>query len=434
MLIQFRVANHRSLRDEQIVSLVAADALGADDTRCIRIHAPGIAETLLPALALYGANASGKSNVIGALWFMRDAVVDSQRLWDPADGTPQDAFALADESNESSLYEVDFLYSGIRYRYGFALNAEIIEEEWLYAFPNGASQTLFERNGDKFDFGTDLIGENETNAAHTRPNSLFLSAADQNNHKQLRPLYSWFREIQFEMARRMPQNMRPMQVAFGRAPVSPARRLSSFLDAEIEVDVQQVRREAILRLLRSADIGIIDIKVAEEDVVIESGRQQSLKRTELYFMHRSESPSQEAWLPLSAQSAGTVRLLEMAVPLLRVIEEGGLLCVDELESSLHPKLALEILRLFQDPRHNPRGAQLIFSTHDTNLLGNVLGDAPLRRDQVWFTEKDQFGATHLYPLTDFNPKNEENLERGYLQGRYGAIPFLGDLVAGKGAN
>jgi AAA15 family ATPase/GTPase len=429
MLIQFRVANHRSLRDEQILSLVAADALGAGDTRCI--HAPGIAETLLPALALYGANASGKSNVIGALRFMRDAVIDSQRRWEPDGGTPQDAFALAEKSNESSLYEIDFLRSGIRYRYGFALNAEIIEEEWLYAFPKGTSQTLFERNGDKFDFGSDFIGENDSIAALTRSNSLFLSAAAQNNHKLLMPLYAWFRDIRFEMARGMPQNVRTSRVAFGR--VSPARRLSSFLDPDIETDVQQVRREAILRLLRSADIGIIDIKVSEEDVVFESGRQQSLKRTELYFMHRSESPSQEAWLPLSAQSAGTVRLLEMAVPLLRVIEEGGLLCVDELESSLHPKLALEILRLFQDPRHNPCGAQLIFSTHDTNLLGNVLGDAPLRRDQVWFTEKDQFGATHLYPLTDFYPKNEENLERGYLQGRYGAIPFLGDLVAGKGA-
>ncbi len=427
MLIQFRVANHRSLRDEQIVSLVAADTLGADDTRCI--HAPGIAETLLPALALYGANASGKSNVIGALWFMRDAVIDSQRLWDPADGTPQDAFALADKSNESSLYEVDFLHSGIRYRYGFALNATTIEEEWLYAFPGGTSQTLFERNGDKFDFGADLIGENDSIAALTRPNSLFLSAAAQNNHKQLMPLYTWFREIRFDVAAKLSRSS-----FFGNL-FGPAGQLSAFLDAEVDADVQKYRREAVLRLLRSADIGIMDIKlIVEEDVVNIGRRQQSLKRPALYFMHRSENPNQEAWLPLSAQSAGTVRLLEMAVPLLRVIEEGGLLCVDELESSLHPKLAIEILRLFHDPRHNPRGAQLIFSTHDTNLLGNILGDAPLRREQVWFTEKDSFGATHLYPLTDFYPKNEENLERGYLQGRYGAIPFLGDLVVpAKGA-
>ena len=104
------------------------------------------------------------------------------------------------------------------------------------------------------------------------------------------------------------------------------------------------------------------------------------------------------------------------------------MCVDELERSLHPALALEILRLFNDPQRNSEGAQLIYTTHDTNMLGNVIGGEALRRDQIWFTEKDEGGATHLYPLTDFHPKKHENLERGYLQGRYGAFPFIGDLV------
>jgi uncharacterized protein len=122
-------------------------------------------------------------------------------------------------------------------------------------------------------------------------------------------------------------------------------------------------------------------------------------------------------------------LLAIATRLVGVLREGGLLCIDELEASLHPMLALEIVRLFNDPKHNPKGAQLIFTTHDTSLIGNVAGEAPLRRDQIWFTEKDQGGATKLYPLTDFHPRREENLERGYLQGRYEAIPFLGELVA-----
>jgi hypothetical protein len=109
-----------------------------------------------------------------------------------------------------------------------------------------------------------------------------------------------------------------------------------------------------------------------------------------------------------------------------------LLCVDELEANLHPMVALEIVRLFNDPKQNQHGAQILFTTHDTNLLGNVLGEPALRRDQVWLTEKDQKGATHLYPLTDFHPRADENLERGYLQGRYGAIPFLGRLVSLEG--
>lgn len=112
-----------------------------------------------------------------------------------------------------------------------------------------------------------------------------------------------------------------------------------------------------------------------------------------------------------------------------MLEHGSLLAIDELEASLHPMLALEIVRLFNDPEQNPNGAQLIFTTHDTNLLGGILDEPALGRDQVWFTEKDRGGATHLYPLTDFHPRAEENLERGYLQGRYGAIPFLGRLVS-----
>lgn len=102
--------------------------------------------------------------------------------------------------------------------------------------------------------------------------------------------------------------------------------------------------------------------------------------------------------------------------------------VDELESSLHPSLGLAIVKMFNSPKRNPRNAQIVFTTHDTNLLGTTLGEPPLRRDQVWFTEKDKEGASKLYPLTDYKPRMAENLERGYLQGRYGAIPFLGDIA------
>ncbi len=107
-------------------------------------------------------------------------------------------------------------------------------------------------------------------------------------------------------------------------------------------------------------------------------------------------------------------------PVVQAIENGGVLCVDELDSSLHPLLALDLLRVFNDHERNPRGAQLVFNTHDTNILSGSV----LRRDQIWFTEKDSEGATHLYPLSDFKPRKNENLERGYLQGRYGAIPFV----------
>lgn len=186
-------------------------------------------------------------------------------------------------------------------------------------------------------------------------------------------------------------------------------------------------REAIVELLRAADTGIMDVRVVH---AAEEQKGRPAPRTRLYFKHKT-GEAETAWLPLEVESAGTVTLLDLAIRLVPVLRTGGLLCIDEIEASLHPMLAGALLQLFCDTQTNPKGAQLIFTTHDTNLLGNSLGVGPLRRDQIWFTEKDEQGATHLYPLTDFHPRKEENLERGYLQGRYGAVPYLGDLVAEK---
>jgi hypothetical protein len=425
MLIQFRVENHHSLRDEQTLSMVAASAGDKDDPRLIRPE--GLGEALLPAVALYGANASGKSNVVGALGFMRDAVLQSHRLWAPGSPPPRDPFALSSKTSEPSLFEVDILVSNVRYRYGFVLGAMRVEEEWLHAWPRGKKQTWFEREGERFEFGKLLHGENEIIRGLTRPNSLFLSAAAQNNHAQILPIFTWFDGARFELRRGAAGTVDPAQSAILEELFSVPRQPSLFQE---ENDAQDRDRQAIVRLLRAADVGIMGIRaIRAEGARRAPGLQaQRIPRFhDLYLLHKAQEP-EGVWLPLGAESAGTITLLGIAARLVGVLREGGLLCIDELEASLHPMLALEIVRLFNDPSHNPKGAQLIFTTHDTNLLGNVLGAPPLRRDQVWFTEKDETGATRLYPLTDFHPRKEENLERGYLQGRYGAIPFLGDLA------
>lgn len=423
MLIQFRVENHRSLRDEQTLSLAAASIGGPEDPRLI--HSSAVSEALLPAIAIYGANASGKSNVLQALGFMRNAVVDSYRIWEPDSGVPNEPFALSQKRADPSLYEVEIVVDDVRYRYGFVVSASRVEEEWLYAWPSGHKQTWFEREGDNFEFGRNLRGDNEAIRALTRGNSLFLSVAAQNNHAALTPVFRWFRMLQVE----------PRYASvFGLGPSSSmligelfTRQMSLFAEDE---DRSAREREAILELLQAADTGIVDMKVE----VAESGgsavARHQRRRTRIQFRHKSGEPDYDgAWLPLEVESAGTVALIEVAPKLTRALREGGLVCIDEMESSLHPMLALALLRLFQNPRHNVKGAQLLFTTHDTNLLGNALGETPLRRDQIWFTEKDDTGATHLYPLTDFHPRKQENLERGYLQGRYGAIPHLYELSA-----
>jgi uncharacterized protein len=425
MLIQFRVENHRSLRDEQVLSMVAARVGDQDDKRLIR--AKGLGEALLPAVALYGANASGKSNLMSALDFMREAVLGSYRLWEPKSGTPQEPFVLSNKETEASLYEVDIMVDDVRCRYGFVISAARVEEEWLHTWPHGRKQVLFQREGDKFDFGKHMHGENEAIRSLTRPNSLYLSTAAQNNQTQLMSVFGWFAAARLEMRRGSARALDPAHAA-ALGDLFGARRQLSLFPEDNDAYVQD--RDAIVRLMQAADIGILDLKATErEGFRRERGsfRRVVDKEYEFLFLHKTQF-GRAAWLPLDWESSGTITLLGVATRLVGILRKGGLLCVDELEASLHPMLALEILRLFNDPKHNPRGAQLIFTTHDTNLLGNVLGDTPLRRDQIWFTEKDEAGATKLYPLTDFHPRKEENLERGYLQGRYGAVPFLGELI------
>nr|AYM53879.1 hypothetical protein [Kofleria flava] len=151
-------------------------------------------------------------------------------------------------------------------------------------------------------------------------------------------------------------------------------------------------------------------------------------------MVRHQSAADNAWLPFHEESRGTQTLFRMAPSIVTALQSGSMLVIDELEASLHPLLALQVVRHFNDPRANPRNAQLLFTTHDTNLLGTELGEPALPRDQIWLTEKDEEGATDLYPLTDYKPRKAENLERGYLQGRYGAIPFLGPLARVDGVD
>lgn len=205
---------------------------------------------------------------------------------------------------------------------------------------------------------------------------------------------------------------------------NPSENNSASLIREL-LEIYQLHKDhegnksPILKLLQIADLGILDLKV-----VVEKGRKErGMVNPRIKLLHQSSCA--ESWLDLQEESQGTQTLFRMAAPIFESLLKGRVLLVDELESSLHPLLGLEIVRLFNSPKSNPNNAQLIFTTHDTNLLGNTVGDPPLRRDQIWFTEKDKEGATRVYPLTDYKPRKEENLERGYLQGRYGAIPFIG---------
>ncbi len=411
MLIEFRVENHRSLRDEQVLSLEPA---AADEDR-----GP------LPVAALYGANGSGKSNVLAALHFMREAVVDSARTWVPGGPIPRDPFAWGPRRAEPSFFEVALLLEGVRYQYGFTATDAIIAEEWLHAWPRGKKQIWFERDGDAFKFGEHLKGRNADIEGMTRPNALFLSVAAQFRHEQILPVFGWFAAQKVASS---PIWRRPPLYAFAEL-FYPFMPKSGFGDegvrqmvdeaGETEISARDWPREPFRSLFLGADLGIVDARV-EKYAGLEPG---ALRRSRILLRH--ESSEQDAWLPLEQESGGTQVMFRLASWVAWAIERGTLLAVDELESGLHPALARRIVALFRDPATNPRNAQLIFTTHDANLLGNVPGEPALAREHIWLTEKDGEGTTRLYPLTDFKPRKDENLERGYLLGRYGAVPFLG---------
>jgi len=426
LLIRFRLENHRSIRDEQELSFVAA-SLNDSPERVLHTNLPSV--DLLRVIGIYGANASGKSTVLDGLRFMQSAVIDSQRTWEPEGGIPRKPFLLdKTKSSEPSLFEVDILLDGIRYTYGFSIDSKIVIEEWLYAYPQGRKQEWFTRDASEkkvFKFSRLLTGANKSIEALTRPNSLFLSAAAQNNHKMLRPIFKWF--------------------------------TSALILGEIDKNVRQHHtvkmlekskfRTAILEIIQGADLGISNINVQAVEIPELSKKMLNVLFAEspdmldklnkdstipqIWLLHQAKEPGNEIPIPFSDESRGTEALFELAGYIVEALESGGVLCVDELDTSLHPLLALEIIKIFNDRKRNPHNAQLLFNTHDTNILES----GELRRDQIWFTEKDSSGATCLYPLTDYKARKEENLKRGYLQGRYGAVPYIqtpAKLVNGGG--
>lgn len=402
MLLRFVVSNHLSIRDRQELSLVASALSDAEDGLIHCSSSPS--GFVLPAIVIYGANASGKSNIVDGMHTMRAMVLESHRSGEPAAGVAnRQHFRLDAESAASpSHFEVDFVLGGARHHYGFEVTDQAFAGEWLFDYPSGRRRLLFERDGGEFRFGRALKGRNRFLADLTRENSLFLSAAAQNGHDSLTPVFSYF------------QNMR----GIGGQTVSGS--LASDMLANDELD------QRMFDFLDQADTGVVNYRLVEQ-AMNERQREVRSKVAALGFHTRPERWSrvelahrgshEEVYFELERESAGTRRLLLILNRLFESLDAGTPLVVDELDLSLHTEAALALLDLFCSRGTNPNGAQLIATVHDTNLLRGPM----LRRDQVWFSEKEH-GATRTYPLTDIRTRKGDNLERGYLQHRFGGTP------------
>lgn len=418
MLVEFRIKNFRSLRDEQVLSLVASKDKTLQDTHT---QPTGLkaAPALLRSAVIYGANASGKSNLIKALQYMRGVVTESATVIQPGQTYAVQPFRLdAESAAQPTAFEVTFILAGVRYQYGFATTAQRIVREHLLVYKAFKPQRWFERRFDAeagkdvYEFGPGLKGAKNLWEGATRPNALFLSMAVQLNSDTLRPVFDWF-----------------------------AKRLVIFNEQEklnpqvaIQMLKQDAGRKEICNFLTAADISIADIDVVSRKVPgqavhfdLVAGktevRSEEMEEHQLRFHHVTEQG--KAVFDLLEESSGTRNLLFLAGPVLDILKQGLTLLVDELDTSLHAHLVQSLVRLFHRPEVNTGGAQLIFTTHDTSLLDAY---GLFRRDQVWFVEKKKDQSSELFGLLDFSPRKNEALERGYLQGRYGAVPIISGLI------
>jgi uncharacterized protein len=413
MLIEFRVANFRSLREEQVLTLVAAKdtALEKLNTMPSGINA---APSLLRSVVLYGPNASGKSNLIKAFQYMKAVVTQSASIA-PDRKFKVVPFLLDKNSSEKTTdFEISLIIEGIRYQYGFKMTRQRITYEYLLAYKSAKPQKWFERIFDPveekyhYDFSSSLRGKKDSWRDATRGNSLFLSMAVLLNSDQLKPIYDWFNASLTIVNEKQTLNeefsISRLQVSEGKTEISEFLTAADISISEIDVVTQKKPGNVVFR----NEAGAPSIRKEEKDVY------------ELRFKHETDEGS--AVFELADESTGTRNLLSLAGPVLDILKLGNMLVVDELDTSLHPLLVRRLVELFNNPVTNPRNAQLIFTTHDTSLLDNTL----FRRDQIWFVEKDRGQASSLYPLSDFSPRKNEAFEIGYLTGRYGALPFFKD--------
>lgn len=402
MIIEFTVGNYRSIAEPQTLSMVAADIASENDN--------GIIDAgdmkLLRVAAIYGANASGKSNLWQALKVFQNFVFRSDSYYQLGEPLPAQPFLLKEGyQDKPSFFELVVLLEGNVYRYGFEINGKQVESEWLFVKKSSRETRFFTRVRQDIDVNTRAFPEAKDIVKRTREDALLLSVAVQWNGKVARKIRD----------------------AVTKIFTTTGSKMHSHISAAMFQS--DLGKEMIATFFNKVDIGFNEM-ILEKSESDEAKSSISKIKTlhSVYDSHGNITGTCK--LDLHEQgSEGTLKLFSLASILIFTLENGAIFSVDELDAQLHPLMTRAIINLFNSPKTNPNNAQLIFNTHDTNLLKPDL----LRRDQIWFTEKDRFGATHLYSLAEFRqedgtlPRKDADFEEHYIQGRYGAIPYLGDF-------
>ena len=420
MLIEFTIKNYRSIKEEQRFSLVKAKGNELEESNTFL--AEGAAIPLLRSAVIYGANAAGKSNLLRALMAMERMVRVSASKMQEGDRFSLTPFLFDDKTpDEPSEFEAVFISEGVKYQYGFCATQKTVLQEWLIAYPKGRPQRWFSRAFDvkaneyDYKFSEHLSGAKNLWQSVTRENALFLSAAVQFNSEQLKPVFNWFKET-----------LKSVDINGVGAEFTASR-------CETEAS-----KKEILHFLQSADFAIDDIQIESKPVNFDSLSEHfsdefkekivnKLKNEQFLDVRSVHKTASGKFVPLDFldESDGTQKFFSFVGPWIDVLKNGYVLVIDELHNNLHPKMVEYLVSLFHNTKTNPNNAQLIFTTHETSILNQDV----FRRDQIWFCEKNKDQESELYPLSDFSPKKgRENIELGYLSGRYGALPFINALT------
>lgn len=423
MLIGFSVGNYKSFKETVTLSMVASSITEEKkelDTNNVFAVNRRQKLKLLKTAAIYGANASGKSNLIAAINFMKWFVLNSSKETQVSEAIDIEAFRLSTETEkEPSFFEIVFILEGKTFRYGFDVNAREVVSEWLFQADDSEEKMLFERDFDNYIL--DDFPEGQGISDKTRSNALFLSVVAQFNGKLSGKILLWFSKT--------------LQLISGLQDRQYRKETLEFLH-------NAGYRHDISEFIKKLDLGILGIVEVTSPPPVFSisdntanygGSYGSLypnseSQTTVYTVHRKydadgKQTSGELFDIEKHESEGTNKLFALAGILLDSLRTGKILLIDELDARLHPLITRELIGLFNSNETNPHNAQLIFTTHDTNLLSSKT----FRKDQIWFTEKDKQGATDLYSLVEYKVGKDASFERDYIIGKYGAIPFIGNF-------
>jgi len=424
MILQFKVNNFRSIKDTAILNMRTDKNKRTPNSFAVD------GQHLLKSCVIYGPNASGKSNVLKAMAFMRELVLNTSKVTQSTDALPHAPFRLNTcTENASSHFEIIFLHNNLKYRYGFEMDSAVVYAEWLFVTGDtGRESRLFERDIDDKVPYINLQKFKEGRHVKVSDNQLLLWRCDQQGGEISHSILDWFQHFNF---------------------IDGLENKNYFNFALRQMQNNMIKPE-LLDLLHKADLGIDELTIEEQELSLEQldrvaiplaikerllqeQEQGQLKSIEVKARHKKFDIDNnhigiETFQFEQDESQGTQKFFTLSAPILDTLKHGKVLLIDELDSSLHPKLTEAFIRLFHNPEINRHNAQLIFTTHDTNLLSiPKLFD----RDQIWFTEKDRYGSTELYSLLEFRKNSKgkdvrvtDNLEKHYLQGLFGATPYI----------